>query len=109
MKFKTIPLGERVLIEKDEDQNQSKGGIILPENCKIPVSSGTVIEISQRVENDPLEPIHILDKVLVHLENAIPVSNEPENDLFIVNIDDVIAVLEPVEEPRVEYGREERS
>ncbi len=68
MEYKTIPLGERVLIAKDEDQDQSKGGIILPEKCKIPVSTGRVIEISKRVDNDPLQPIHELDKVLLNFD-----------------------------------------
>ncbi len=98
MQYKTIPVGERVLIQKDEDQKQTKGGIILPEKSKVPATTARVVEVSIRVENEPLEPIRKLDKVLLYLDNAVPVSNEPGNRLFIVHVDEILAVLEPVDE-----------
>lgn len=98
MQYRTVPMGERVLIAKDDDQKTTKGGIILPEASKIPATTARVIEVSRQVENDPLEPIRQLDKVLLYLENAVPVSNEQGNKLYIVHIDEILAVLEPIDE-----------
>ncbi len=98
MKYKTIPIGERILIAKDDDQKETKGGIILPDSNKIPAITGRVVEVSRRVENDPLEPIHKYDKVLLYVDNAIPVSNEQGNKLFIIHVESILAILEPVEE-----------
>ena len=34
------PIGKRVLIRKDEDKKQTKGGIQLPDNIEIPTITG---------------------------------------------------------------------
>ncbi|QDT41081.1 10 kDa chaperonin [Gimesia alba] len=102
MKYKAIPLGERVLITKDDDQRQSRGGIILPDASKVPTITGRVIEISQQVKNDPLIPIRVMDKVLIQPQSATPVSYDQTNKQYIVHVDDVIAVFEPIEKSEVE-------
>ncbi len=45
------PIGERVLIHKDEDKKQTKGGIQLPDNIEIPTITGRIVAISAEVEN----------------------------------------------------------
>ena len=51
------PIGKRVLIRKDEDKKQTKGGIQLPDNIEIPTITGRVITISAEVENSPDIPV----------------------------------------------------
>ena len=46
------PIGKRVLIRKDEDKKQSKGGIQLPDNIEIPTITGRIVTISAEIEND---------------------------------------------------------
>jgi len=47
------PIGKRVLIRKDEDKKQTKGGIQLPDNIEIPTITGRIVEISAEVEYTP--------------------------------------------------------
>lgn len=98
MEYTTIPLGERILITKDDDQGQSRGGIILPDGCKVPTITGRVIGISKQVEDDIMIPISLMDKVLIQPQSATPVSYDQTNKQYIVHVDDVIAVFEPVDQ-----------
>ncbi len=87
------PIGSRVLIRKDEDKKQTKGGIQLPDNIEIPTITGRIITISAEVENSPDIPLRQYDKVLFNPKNAIPVDFEGDNRLFVVDIDNVVAVF----------------
>jgi len=93
-KLETVePLGKRVLIRKDEDKKQTKGGIALPDNIEIPTITGRVVTVSVQMANDEDFPIRQYDKVLFNPKNSIPVDFEPGNHLFVVPIDDVVAVF----------------
>src|SRR5687767_10665960 len=93
-KLETVePLGKRVLIRKDEDKKQTKGGIALPDNIEIPTITGRVVTVSAQLANDDDFPIRQYDKVLFNPKNSIPVDFEPGNSLFVVPIDDVVAVF----------------
>lgn len=87
------PIGQRILIRKDESRQRSKGGIVLPDQAEIPTITGRVVEISAQLANDPDFPIAKYDKVLFHPKNAIPVDLESDNKLFVVQIEDVVAVF----------------
>ena len=80
------PIGKRVLIRKDEDKKQTKGGIQLPDNIEIPTITGRIITISAEVENSPDIPLRQYDKVLFNPKNSIPVDFEPGNQLFVVPV-----------------------
>ena len=88
-----IPLCGRVLIRKDEDKKETRGGIILPDTTPIPVITGRVVEISEDVENDIEVPIRKYDKVLLDPTRAIPVELVSDNKLFIVPVKDLVAVF----------------
>ena len=87
------PLGMRVLIRKDESRQQTRGGIVLPDDAEIPTITGRIVEISMQIENDDDYPIRKYDKVLFNPNKAIPVDFESDNLLFVVPIDDVVAVF----------------
>jgi chaperonin GroES len=87
------PLGKRILIRKDESRHQTRGGIVLPDKAEIPTITGRVVEISVQIERDADFPVKKYDKVLFHPKNAIPVDLEPDNVLFVVPIEDVVAVF----------------
>ncbi len=87
------PLGPRILIRKDESRQTTRGGIVLPNQSEIPTITGRVVEISLEVENDPEFPVRKYDKVLFHPKGAIPVDFESDNLLYVVPIDDVVAVF----------------
>jgi chaperonin GroES len=87
------PLGSRILIRKDGARQTTRGGIVLPDQAEIPTITGRVVEISAQVASDEDFPIRKYDKVLFHPKNAIPVDLESDNVLFVVDIDDVVAVF----------------
>jgi chaperonin GroES len=87
------PLGMRVLIRKDESRHKTRGGIVLPDQAEIPTITGRVVEVSIQVERDADFPIEKYDKVLFHPKNSIPVDFEQSNLLFVVPIEDVVAVF----------------
>ena len=92
--FETVePIGSRVLISKDQDKKQTKGGIQLPDNIEIPTITGRVVAISAEVENSPDIPLRKYDKVLFNPKGAIPVDFEGDNRLFVVEVENVVAVF----------------
>ncbi|MGD2108152.1 MAG: co-chaperone GroES [Phycisphaerae bacterium] len=93
-KFETVePLGKRVLIRKDEDKKVTKGGIELPDSIEIPTITGRVVAVSAQVENDDDFPLRQYDRVLFNPKGAIPVEFEPDNYLYVVPVEDVVAVF----------------
>ena len=93
-KFETVePLGKRVLIRKDDDKKSTRGGIALPDSIEIPTITGRVVAVSAQIAADENFPIRQYDKVLFNPKNSVPVDFEPGNQLFVVPIEDVVAVF----------------
>ena len=94
MELETVePLGKRVLIRKDEDKKQTKGGIQLPDNIEIPTITGRIVAVSAEIEILPEIPLAKYDKVLFNPKGAVPVDFEGGNRLFVVDIENVVAVF----------------
>jgi len=91
------PLGARVLIRKDEDKKTTKSGIHLPDKVEIPTLTGRVVAVSHQVELDSDYPIRQYDRVLFHPKQAIPVDFEGDNRLFVVPVEDVVAIFRKAE------------
>jgi len=87
------PLGERVLIRKDEDKKRTKGGIELPDSVEIPTITGRIVAVSAQIAANTDFPIRQYDKVLFNPKRAIPVDFEADNQLYVVPIEDVVAVF----------------
>jgi chaperonin GroES len=87
------PIGKRVLVRKDEDRKQTKSGIHLPDKIEIPTLTGRIVAVSAQVGRDEDYPIKQYDKVLFNPTNAIPVDFEGDNRLFVVPIENIVAVF----------------
>ena len=87
------PIGARVLVRKDDPKRETKGGIALPDQSEIPTITGRIVSISAQIENDEDVPLRQYDKILFHPKSSIPVDFEPDNQLFVVPVEDVVAVL----------------
>lgn len=93
-KLETVePLGKRVLVRKDEDKKVTKGGIELPDSIEIPTITGRIVAVSAQIDHDDDFPIRQYDRVLFNPKNAIPVEFDSDNHLFVVPIEDVVAVF----------------
>lgn len=93
------PIGHRVLVRKDEPKRETKGGIALPDDAEIPTITGRIVTISAAIEHDEDVPLRQYDKVLFHPKNAIPVDFESDNQLFVVPVDDIVAVFRRSDPP----------
>ena len=87
------PIGPRILLRKDEDKKQTKAGLHLPDKIEIPTLTGRVVAISAQVEKDSDYPIKKYDRILFNPKNAIPVDFEGDNRLFVIPVEDVVAVF----------------
>jgi chaperonin GroES len=87
------PIGARVLVRKDEPKRETRGGIALPDAAEIPTITGRIVTISAQIEHDEDVPLRQYDKILFHPKNAIPVDLEHDNQLFVVPVEDVVAVF----------------
>lgn len=87
------PVGKRVLIRKDEDKKQTKAGIHLPDKIEIPTLTGRVVTVSAEVAQDSNYPIEQYDRVLFHPKDAIPVDFEGDNRLYVVPVENIVAVF----------------
>ena len=87
------PLGKRVLVRKDEDKKRTKGGIELPDSIEIPTITGRIVTVSAQIEADSDFPIRQYDRILFNPRNAVPVDFEADNQLYVVPIEDVVAVF----------------
>jgi chaperonin GroES len=91
------PVGARVLIRKDEDKKTTKAGIHLPDKVEIPTLTGRIVTISAEVDHDDDYPLKQYDKVLFNPKGAIPVDFEGDNRLFVVPVENVVAVFRKAE------------
>lgn len=87
------PLGKRVLIRKDDDKKQTKSGIHLPDKIEIPTLTGRIVAVSAQVQRDLDYPIRQYDRILFNPKLAIPVDLEGDNRLYVVPVEDVVAVF----------------
>lgn len=96
------PVGKRVLIRKDEDKKQTKTGIHLPDKIEIPTLTGRIVAVSAEVDRSDDYPIKKYDRVLFNPKHGIPVDFEGDNRMFVVPIEDVVAIFrrEESKEPK---------
>jgi chaperonin GroES len=87
------PIGKRILLRKDEDKKTTKSGIHLPDKMEIPTLTGRVVSVSAQVMSDENYPIRQYDRVLFHPKDAVPVDFEGDNRLFVVPIENIVAVF----------------
>ena len=103
------PLGMRILIRKDESRQTTRGGIVLPDDAEIPTITGRVVEISVQVAHDEDFPIRKYDKVLFNPKRAIPVDFESDNLLYVVPVEDVVAVFRHAPKPAPAGGPQDEA
>ncbi len=95
--MKIRPLNDRILVKRLEEEEKTKGGIIIPDTAKerpqegevIAVGNGRVLEDGKRI---PLE-VKVGDRIIFSKYAGTEVKIEGEEHL-IIREDDVLGIIE---------------
>jgi chaperonin GroES len=92
------PLGDRVLVKRVEEEEKTRGGIIIPDTAKEKPQEGEVIAVGPgaRDESGKLQPLDVKtgDRILFGKWSGTEVKLEGQ-DLLIMKESDILGVLEP--------------
>jgi len=91
-----IPLGDRVVVEREESEQRTSGGILLPDSAKDKPARGTVVSVGEgkcdsKGVRHPLQ-VKPGDRVVFtsYAGEAFKVSDE---ELLLMREDDILAIL----------------
>ena len=95
--MKVRPLGDRILVKREEPSETVKGGIIIPDSAKEKPQEGKVVAVGSGRKNDegkvmPLE-VKKGDRILMGKYSGTEVKIDGEEHI-IMREDDVLAVIE---------------
>jgi chaperonin GroES len=97
MKTKVRPLHDRVIVKRLEEQEKTKGGIIIPDTAKEKPIEGKVIAVGagKVMENGKRMPVQVKegDRILFGKYAGTDIKIEGEDHL-IMKEDDIIAIVE---------------
>ena len=92
------PLGDRVLVRRVEEEEKTRGGIIIPDTAKEKPQEGEVIAVGPgaRDENGKIQALDVSvgDRILFGKWSGTEVKLNGE-DLLIMKESDILGVLEP--------------
>jgi len=95
--MKIRPLHDRVIVKRVEEEEKTKGGIIIPDTAKEKPVEGKVIAVGagKILENGKVQPLAVKkgDKVLFGKYAGTDIKIEGEEHL-IMREDDIIAIVE---------------
>jgi chaperonin GroES len=91
------PLGDRVLVRRVEEEQKTKGGIIIPDTAKEKPQEGEIVAVGPGARDDsgkvqPLD-VKVGDRVLFGKWSGSEVKLDGE-DLLIMKESDILGVLE---------------
>jgi len=97
------PLGDRVLVRRVEEEEKTKGGIIIPDTAKEKPQEGEVLAVGPgaRDDNGKLQPLDVSvgDRILFGKWSGTEVKLDGE-DLIIMKETDILGVLEPAKKAK---------
>jgi chaperonin GroES len=94
---KLQPLGDRVVVDREESESKTAGGIVLPDTAKDKPSRGTIIAVGTgRLLDDGKRgklQVKVGDKVLF-TSYAPEVISIDDKELLLMREEDILAVIE---------------
>ena len=91
------PLGDRVLVRRVEEEQKTKGGIIIPDTVKEKPQEGEIIAVGPKArdESGKVQPLDVKtgDRILFGKWSGTEIKLEGE-DLLIMKESDVLGVLD---------------
>ena len=97
MKMKVRPLHDRVIVKRVEEEEKTKGGIIIPDTAKEKPIEGKIIAVGKGkvLDNGKQVPLEVKkgDRVLFAKYGGTDIKIDGEEHL-IMREDDIIAIVE---------------
>ena len=90
------PLHDRIIVKRLEEEDKSKGGIIIPDTAKEKPQQGKVVAVGPGRRNDgKVQPLDVKsgDKVLFAKYAGTEIKLDGE-DVLILREDDILGVIE---------------
>jgi chaperonin GroES len=95
--IKLQPLGERVVVEREESEGRTAGGIVLPDSAKDKPARGKVISVGngRMLDNGNRSPLQVKvgDRVIFS-SYAGETFKIGDGELLLMREDDILAVVE---------------
>ena len=95
--MKIRPLGDRLLVKRIEEEDKSKGGIIIPDSAKEKPQEGQVVAVGKgkMLDDGKMVPLEVKagDRILFGKYAGTDVKIEGEEHL-IMREDDVLGIME---------------
>jgi len=95
--LKLQPLGDRVVVEREEAESRTAGGIVLPDSAKDKPARGTIVSVGdgRTLDNGQKAPLQVKvgDRVLFssYAGDAFKVGDQ---ELLLMREEDVLAIIE---------------
>lgn len=88
------PLGDRVLIEKEEAEEKSSGGVILPSAAKEQPQIAKVLAVGDEILNDEKkkDQVKVGDRVIFPKYSGTEIKVDGK-ELTIIKLNDLLAVI----------------
>ena len=106
--MKLRPLHDRLLVERVEEAETKKGGIIIPDSAKEKPQQGTVVAVGngKRNEKGEIVPLDVKagDRILFGKYGGNDV-NVDDHEYLILREDEVLAVLEGGDAKKSKKGK----
>jgi len=96
--LKLQPLGDRIVVERDESEETTAGGIVLPDTAKdkpargrvLAVGTGKLLDDGSRSELQ----LKVNDRVIFTSYAGEPFDTDDGDEVLLMHEDDVLAVIE---------------
>lgn len=88
--MKIKPLGDRVLLKTEKEEEKTKGGLFIPETAQEKTQSGVVVAVGD--DKDAIK-VKNGDKVMYDKYAGTSIKLD-EDEHLIIKMDDIIAVVE---------------
>ena len=96
IKSSLVPLGDRVVVEREESEQKTAGGILLPDSAKDKPARGVVVSVGEGKLTDKghRQPLQVKpgDRV-VFTSYAGEAFKVGDDELLLMREDDILAVL----------------
>ncbi len=98
-KVNITPLGNKVLVKRDEAESVTDSGIVLPESAKDRPKTGVVQAVGEgnlNTETGEREPLTLKkgDRVIFSSYAGTEINLEGEDDLMIMTESDILAIID---------------